>query len=189
MPENSVMIYHLINSLTDFEKDIGRFRKEIDGVSFLISGEITEDLIKALKKVRDEGFKELLIFDELGKGKTTELIKLIKTVEPYATSLSDLGLIPVLKQSLEHLTTRLGVIVRNPFPNFQALKKVGAELVVMPTALIKGRVVKEAKASGLNLIAYLVNDPATYLKMRSSGVSGIITRNPGVVREAEKLKF
>ena len=189
MPEKSVSVYQLIDSLQELEGNIDRFMKEIDGVSLLMPEEVSGYWVEVLGKVRDKGLKELMIFENVVKGKAGRLGEVIRLVKPYAVSLPDPGLIAELRKSLTDLSTKFGVMIRNPFPNFQVLRKVGVEFVIMPTALIKGRVVKEAKASGLDLIAYLVNDPATYMKVRSSGVSGVITRNPGVIREAEKIRY
>jgi len=188
MPENSVIIYQQIDSIGNLWESIRKYKKEVDGVSIFFAREITEDWAEILRKIKGEGLKELIILEGLGKG-AEKLSEVIMSIKPDAIALPNLGLISELMHSLEDLKVRFGAVVRNPFPNFQALRKVGIEFVIMPTALIKGRVVKEAKASNLELIAYLVNDPATYLKVKSSGVSGIITKNPGLIREAEKLKL
>ena len=189
MPGSAVKIYYLASSPTALDRELKRFRKEIDGISIIISGSLSEGLIEALSRVRSEELRKLLVFEEFNEAMRSEILKFLRGIEPYAVAFHNLGVIRELRKDLEGLRIVLGTVVRNPFPNFSALKKIGINLVIMPTALIKGRVVKEAKASGLELIAYLVNDPATYLKMKSSGVAGIITKNPGIAREAEKLKL
>ncbi|GEM_PF-3489490 len=82
---------------------------------------------------------------------------------------------------------KVGVRVNHPAPNIARLAKLGVGFVTMPPALIRGRVVREAVAKGVELIADTVNDVATFAKLIESGVYTVITEDPVIKREVRKL--
>lgn len=89
----------------------------------------------------------------------------------------------------EELGCLIALTVTHPFPNVDALKKSGIDAVVMPYTLIKPRVVKEAHARGIAVIAATVNDVSAAVRVVSAGADALISEKPDILKQARKFGF
>ncbi len=89
----------------------------------------------------------------------------------------------------EELGCLIALTVTHPFPNVEALKKSGIDAIVMPYTLIKPRVVKEAHAREIAVIAATVNDVSAAVRVVSAGADALISEKPDILRQARKFGF
>ncbi len=97
----------------------------------------------------------------------------------------DLSLISKVREL--HSTALTAIFINNPYPSIHTIRRYGVRFIVMPYSIIRSRVVKESHVRGIEVIAWLVNDPTIYIKMRSLGVDAVTTEKPDIAREAESL--
>lgn len=190
MPENEPLIYLALNEAQGCNEEvIKKYRKEIDGLSYTItsSKDKAVDILKSLKKcAASEGLKVALILDSYETAEKE--LKEVWEDEPDLTLfLPDPEGVPKLRELFKQSV--IGIKINNPFPNFAVLRNRGVDAVLMPHSLIKGRVVREAKARDIRVFSILVNDAAIYLKMKTAGVNAVITEKPLIAKEALKLRI
>lgn len=89
----------------------------------------------------------------------------------------------------EDLGCLVALTVTHPFPNIDALSKSGIDALVMPYTLIKPRIVKEAHAKNIAVIAATVNDVSAAVKAVSAGADAIISEKPDILKQARKFGF
>ena len=111
-------------------------------------------------------------------------IKEINEVSRLVLASVDTALLSNIKSTLG---IKVAAFINNPFPNIGSLRKLGIDFIITPHSLVRARVVKEAKGRGIEVIAWLVNDPTVLLRMESMGVSAVITERPDILREARKI--
>jgi hypothetical protein len=89
----------------------------------------------------------------------------------------------------DELKCLIALTVTHPFPNVEALSGHGIDAIVMPFTLIKPRVVKEAHAKDLTVIAATVDDVSAAVKVISAGADALISEKPDILRQARKFGF
>jgi len=89
----------------------------------------------------------------------------------------------------EELGCLIALTVTHPFPNVEALKRSGIDAIVMPYTLIKPRIVKEAHAKDIAVIAATVNDISVAVKIVSAGADALISEKPDILKQARKFGF
>jgi hypothetical protein len=191
MPENEPLIYLMLDEAQGCDEElIKKYRKEIDGLSYTLTTSDRENIIDILRSLKNcvasEGLKMALILSSheiVGK----ELKDFLEDVSDLTIFLPDPEGVPKVRELFKRST--IGIKINNPFPNFAVLKSRGVDAVLMPHSLVKGRVVKEAKAKNIRVFSLLVNDAATYLKMKTAGVDAVITEKPLIAKEALKLRI
>lgn len=89
----------------------------------------------------------------------------------------------------EELRCLIALTVTHPFPNVDALSKSGVDAIVMPYTLIKPRVVKEAHARDVTVIAATVNDVSAAVKVISAGADALISEKPDILKQVRRVGF
>ena len=89
----------------------------------------------------------------------------------------------------EELGCLIALTVSHPFPNVETLKRSGIDAVVMPYTLIKPRIVKEAHAKDIAVIAATVNDVSAAVRVVSAGADALISEKPDILKQARKFGF
>ncbi len=138
--------------------------------------------------------KDVKVILNLSQVNIKDVDKLAETVASRLKEVDDLGRLVIassdtaLLNKVKELTNvKVAAFVSNPFPNISRLRRLGVNFIVIPHSLVRARVVKEAKGRGIEVIAWLVNDPTVLLKMESLGVSAVVTERPDILREARKI--
>jgi len=101
----------------------------------------------------------------------------------FVAVLSDLSILGSVK--LKKLN--VGFEVLNPYPNISKLRELGVKYLVIPMALLRSRIAKEAEAKNVRIITTNVNSPENYIKSRSFKVYAVVSEKPSIKREAESL--
>ncbi len=168
-------------------EEIARNRKYIDGIAFdEENSDVIGKSLDIVRRVFTDGCKILLVglgnvFGEiLEKVDINQFEVLLAFNEPeelktFKTEHGDLKDISV------------GIYLTKPVTSPTQYARLGAEFILIPPALIRGRLIREARARKIRIIAYQVNDIATYVKLVESGVDGVVTTVPTIKRDARKL--
>jgi hypothetical protein len=143
-----------------------RFMKLISGLSAL------RTQASVVFKVKDRDVLE-------GLDRVAEKITNVE----FVAVLSDLSILGSVK--LEKLN--VGFEVLNPYPNISKLRELGVKYLVIPMALLRSRIAKEAEARNVRIITTNVNSPENYIKSRSFKVYAVVSEKPSIKREAESL--
>lgn len=101
----------------------------------------------------------------------------------FVVIVSDLSILKSVK--LERLS--IGFEVLNPYPNVSKLRELGVRYLIIPMALLRSRVAKEAEAKNIRIITLNVNSPENYIKSRNLKVYAVVSEKPTIKREAESL--
>ncbi|MEO3993590.1 MAG: hypothetical protein QN229_04755 [Desulfurococcaceae archaeon TW002] len=114
--------------------------------------------------------------------KLDEVARELPNVE-FVVIVSDLSILKSVK--LERLG--IGFEVLNPYPNISKLRELGVRYLVIPMALLRSRIAKEAEAKNIHIITLNVNSPENYIKSRNLKVYAVVSEKPTIKREAESL--
>ncbi len=160
-------------------------RKYLDGVA-VRSEDLIEKVLNYLSDLRSEGLRPSLLIKYYEKFNDV-LVNYVKAgpAKVYL-ELSDPSQINSLPNELAN-TVLAGIKLMHPAPNISRLARLGVKFIVMPPALIRGRVVREATARRITLIADTVNDASTFIKLAEAGVKVVVTDDPAIKRDAKKL--
>lgn len=101
----------------------------------------------------------------------------------FVALVSDLGLLKTTK--LEKLSA--GFEVLNPYPNVSRLRELGVKYIVIPMALLRSRIAKEAEAKNIRIITLNVNSPENYIKSKNLKVYAVVSEKPTMKREVKNL--
>ncbi len=101
----------------------------------------------------------------------------------FVVVVSDLSILKSVK--LERLG--VGFEVLNPYPNLSKLRELGVRYLIIPMALLRSRIAKEAEAKNIRVITLNVNSPENYIKSRNLKVYAVVSEKPTMKREAESL--
>ncbi len=184
-PEEGTSVYLLLSKGFKCVELAAKTLREVDGVAVNLLPDVGGAVKEAASCVSGKSFKLILVEEDF---KVDEINWVGEAVESFSDPIivvRDVARVKEVEGVLKG--TSLGVKISNPFPNFTQLKREGVKAALMPHSLIKGRVSREAKAAGIKLYAYLVNDAATLKKMMDAGVAGVVTEKPGIVKEVSKL--
>ncbi len=162
--------------------------KDLDGVYVgegvsVVGGEL-KYLITKLAELVPQAYLVL-------KAKTSEALKDLRLL---AESLQNVETVTIINdfnvlKSVELGRLQTGFEVLNPYPNLPRLAALGIKYLAIPSSLIRSRVVREAEARGVKVIALNVNSPENYLKSKSLKVFAVVTEKPTIRREAEDIGF
>ncbi|RLG78215.1 MAG: hypothetical protein DRO10_03340 [Thermoprotei archaeon] len=172
-----------------FREELDKERKFLEGIYVSYEGKemsFEEAVDNVNKCVESAGLKVLVsLGTSLNSQRLIESLRKIKAKDKVLVTLNDVSQLREVQKGIPEVP--LGLFIRHPFPNFREIRKNGAVFSVMLHNLVKGRTVREANSAGVYLVAWLVNDAATYLKLESVGINGVITEKPSIVKEAGKL--
>ena len=132
--------------------------------------------------------KAKLVIIPKGAGYEDSLIKKLQekeVVKDVVIASRDIGLLRKYRDI--NKSVKIANIVTHPFPHVDNLRRQGISFILMPPGLIRGRIVKEAHARGLEVIAWVVNDAATLSKLVNLGVDAVITEKPDIRRELKHI--
>ncbi|GEM_PF-4365697 len=163
---------------------------ELVGVEVRIAEPSDKDtILGAADKIRGHGELYLMITSTdpnatyaVAKGLTENGVDLSKII----LNIPEPGPAKGLKEEFGCL---IALTVTHPFPNAEALSKSGIDAIVMPYTLIKPRVVKEAHAREIAVIAATVNDVSAAVRVISAGADALISEKPNILRQARKFGF
>jgi hypothetical protein len=160
--------------------------KDLDGV--YLGGYVEEvderfmKLISGLSALRTQASMVFKVKDRDVLEGLDRVAEKITNVE-FVAVLSDLSILGSVK--LKKLS--VGFEVLNPYPNISKLRELGVKYLVIPMALLRSRIAKEAEARNVRIITTNVNSPENYIKSRSFKVYAVVSEKPSVKREAESL--
>jgi len=174
----------------DEDLEVLGVRKPVSGVAFnelkqagAVSVATVREVINA---VRDKA--KLVLIPRDGKGRwLIDLLKSEDFTDNAVIAHHDIAVLSECKALGGNL--KVAAIINNPFPHVSMLRRRGVDFIVMPYSLLRGRVVKEVHGNGMEVIAWVINDVATYIKVAALGVDAVATEKPDIRREAEKLKL
>lgn len=123
------------------------------------------------------------------RAKTHEILE---KLDHIARGLPDIEFVVVVNDLSVLKTTKLerlsvGFEVLNPYPNISKLRELGMKYIVIPMALLRSRIAKEAEAKNIRIITLNVNSPENYIKSRNLKVYAVVSEKPTIKREAESL--
>mgnify|MGYP001772554674 CR=1 FL=1 len=175
-------------SSTDSLLQVIEKHRDVDGVYL---GELVKEVdekfvsfISGLSKLRTRTYVVLKVKTHDILRKLDQLAREWSNVE-FVAVLSDLSVL----SSAKYEKLGIGFEVLNPYPNISKLRELGVKYLVIPMALLRSRVAKEAEAKDIRIITLNVNSPENYVKSRSLKVYAVVSEKPTVKREAESLGF
>ncbi len=187
MSDKECRVFYKVSDPSKASEGLSRYKKYVDGLAFDEENiGALKDLLSIAEKIYGDKCeillmesKETLVYalNTLGKSKSRILIAL--------NELKDLAELRQVYGNYKNM--EFGVRVTKPTLNLMHLARQGIKFVVIPPTLIRGRLISEAKARKISVIAHPVNDVATYVKLLELGVSAVVTTNPAVKRGAKKL--
>lgn len=162
--------------------------KDLDGV--YVGGGVSvvsEELKRLITKLAELVPQAYLVLN----AKTSEALESLRLL---AESLQNVEIVTIVNdlnvlRSVELGRLQVGFEVLNPYPNLGKLAALGIKYLAIPSALIRSRVVREAEARDVKIIALNVNSPENYLKSKSLKVFAVVTEKPTIRREAEDIGF
>ncbi len=168
-------------------EEILRNKKYLDGIAFdKENSDLIDESIDVIKEVFVGGCKVLIVGLE---NALKEILKKICVDENHVLLAFDefekLKAFRRVRGNLKGVS--VGIHLTKPVISLTQYTRLGVEFVLLPPALVRGRLITEAKARKVSVIAYQVNDVATYVRLVESGVNGIVTTVPTIKREAKKL--
>ncbi len=128
----------------------------------------------------------LSIEESRGVEKVIGLLKETNVLDRVALITSDISLAAVLKNLESNLT--VGLRITHPFPNVDLIRRKGVALLLPAVNAVRGRVVREARAKGLQVFPWIINDVSQAIKMKNFGADGIITERPEIRRELSEIR-
>ncbi len=190
VPENVKVLLRVTNANSnDFWESLQRGRKYVDGIvppETLTNDQLTELISRFISEIGREDIT-LYLMQGASKDLVRNALERFKSLTVYVErkpqellNLSGVG-------GEFHGRVKVGVRVNHPAPNITKLARMGVNFVTMPPALIRGRVIREAIAKNVELIADTVNDVAAFAKLIESGIHTVITEDPVIKREVKKL--
>lgn len=81
----------------------------------------------------------------------------------------------------------LGYLTAYPRIGIGGLLRSGIEVLLPRYNIVTGRMVREARARGMRVVPWVVNDVAVAVKLRNLGVDGIATDRPDILTQVSKL--
>jgi len=172
--------------------DVGRSVNELS-INELMKIKIKESELVTIEELARSVKDKMLLFIKLGIDDldyvryVVDALNKVNYLGKSAIILHEVGLIKKVKEMWGSLGVNCMLYLTNPYPNISMLKRAGIDGLVMPYSLLRSRTVREAHTRGMDVIAWLVNDPAIFIKVSSLGVDGVITERPEIAREAEGL--
>ncbi len=185
----SVLFLTTLQGVHENEADLKKSIKLVDGVALDLRSEtsvnkdMVEHYISVVFSVEDKVM--LIIANKVIIDNLSEIILKKNLAEKTLLCINDIAMLSRVR--VRYPSLKLCVTISHPFPNFGQIRKAGAEFVLMPYSLTKGRTVREAHAKGVGIVAFTVNDASTFIKLQSAGVDAVITEKPILKKEAEKL--
>ncbi|MEM0086247.1 MAG: hypothetical protein QXZ48_05440 [Zestosphaera sp.] len=118
--------------------------------------------------------------------------KVLEKLDQIARELPDIEFVAVMNDLSVLETVKLerlgiGFEVLNPYPNVSKLHELSVKYLIIPMALLRSRIAKEAEAKNIRIIALNVNSPENYIKSRNLKVYAVVSEKPTIKREAEGL--
>lgn len=183
-----VLAYEDLSSISDVKKPVNELSiNELRKIK--IQGSELVSIEELSRSVKDKA----LLFIRLGVNDldharyVIDVLNKTNYLGKSAIISHEVSLIKRIKEMWGSLSINCMLYLTNPYPNIPMLRRAGVDGLVMPYSLLRSRTIKEAHARGMDVVAWLVNDPATFIKVSSLGVDGIVTEKPEIAREAEGL--
>jgi len=147
--------------------------------------EINENFMKLISGLSTLKTQASVVFKVKTKNVLEALEQLAEKVSniEFVAVLSDLSILESVK--LGKLS--VGFEVLNPYPNISKLRELGVKYLVIPMALLRSRIAKEAEAKNVRIITTNVNSPENYIRSRSFKVYAVVSEKPSIKREAGSL--
>ena len=177
-----------LSTISDAKKSVNEL-----SINELMKIKIKESELVTIEELARSVKDKMLLFIRLGIDDldyVRDVVDSLNKVEylgKSAIALHEVGLIKKVKEMWSSLGVNCMLYLTNPYPNISMLKRAGVDGLVMPYSLLRSRTVREAHTRDMDVIAWLVNDPAIFIKVSSLGVDGVITERPEIAREAEGL--
>jgi len=187
MGERECKVFYKALNPSKAREELLRHKKYVDGIAFDDENiSILRDLISVMRDVYGKDYEVVLI------GSKNTLMQALDALSNEDTkvlvALDNLGdLDEFIQKCGDYENIELGITVVKPAINLTHLIKHKVKFAVMPPTLIRGRLISEAKARKISIIANPVNDIATYARLLELGVNAIITTDPTIKREARKI--
>jgi glycerophosphoryl diester phosphodiesterase len=189
-------------------------RKTKDGVLVTFQDEDLKRLFNVDVKLEDITYEELINYKVCGQTKVPKFDEIMDLVKGKVKLVVDVEVKEIINQIAEALKNKgllndtmivsrdmetilrfkeiskdvvAGLIITHPYPHIVSLRRHGIEYLLPRFNLVRGRMVKEAHAKGLGIIAWVVNDVSIAARLRGLGIDAIITDKPDIKRELEKL--
>jgi len=177
-----------LSAISDVRKLVGEL-----SINELLKIKIKESELVTIEELARSVKDRMLLFIRLGIDDldyvryVIDALNKVGYLEKTAIVLHEVGLIKKVKEMWGSLGVSCMLYLTNPYPNISMLRRAGVDGLVMPYSLLRSRTVREAHTRGMDVLAWLVNDPAIFIKVSSLGVDGVITERPEIAREAEGL--
>jgi len=187
MNERECKVFYKALDSSKVQEELARFKKYVDGLAFDEENlGLLKDILSEAKGIFEEKYEVMLIgagkslmqaLSVLGEGKFKVLVAPDK--------LEDVA--KLKKTYREFSDIELGIHITKPTVSLAPFARHEVKFVVMPPTLVRGRLISEAKARKIDVVAYPVNDVTTYVRLLELGVSAVVTTDPAIGREARKL--
>lgn len=187
----SVLLLTSLHSAYESEEELRKSIRLVDGLALdlrnktSVDGDMLNQYIRLILSVEDKLM--LVITNKAIVDSVSETLVKKSLAEKALLCFNDIAMLSQIKKRYPSL--KMCVTISHPFPNFGQVRKAGADFVLMPYSLTKGRTVREAHARGVGIVAFTVNDASTFIKLQSAGVDAVITEKPTLKKEAEKLNI
>lgn len=176
------------SDLEDGLKILAQNRRYLDGLALSAEKIIVESIRDVVSTEAFKDLKSMLIL--CSSPKSIDVVKdiagFLKGVEILVV-VNELKRVPDVSRAINQDNVMVGVEVNRPTINLSSYAKAGADFIVIPPTLIRGRILTESRARRLKIIARPVNDVATCASLLELGVYGLVTTVPSIKREARKL--
>ena len=187
MNDNSGLVLLEITNIEEGLKEFRLNRRYLDGVAINLKEVNLSELRNSLEPEYLKELRVVLILGVEGYDEgINEVIKLLGKENTEALlAFSNTQNLSLSKPKLPN-TVKVGLMLNHPAPTLSPYQRAGAEFVVMPPTLIRGRILSESKARKINIIARLVNDVAICTTLLEAGIYAIVTTIPTIKRDARK---
>lgn len=139
-------------------------------------------LVSSLSKLKTRAHVVLRVKTREVLEKLDQVARELPDIE-FVAVMNDLSVLGAVK--LERLG--IGFEVLNPYPNVSKLHELSVKYLIIPMALLRSRIAKEAEAKNIRIITLNVNSPENYIKSRNLKVYAVVSEKPTIKREAESL--